>query len=255
MPGEPDRPVTTVETAFEILEHLKRHGPLGVTDLADGLGMAKSTVHRHVETMAHHGYVVRVDGDRYRTGLRLFDLGADARNSRELYEVARPKIDELAAETDEKVWCITEECGRSIHLYGGSGRHSVRTHTREGQRGYLHQTAAGKAVLATLPVERVEAIVDRHGLPAATEQTITGRTKLFEELERIADRGYAFNREESVPGLHAVGAPITDTTGRAIGAISVSGPANRLTGTRFESELPQLLLGAANEVEINLNYA
>ncbi|WP_101295595.1 IclR family transcriptional regulator [Halegenticoccus soli] len=258
MPVEPNkRPVKTAETSFAILEQLKEaeeEESLGVSDLARRLGLAKSTVHRHLATLQTHGLVVEHDGG-YRLGLRLLDFGLRARSLRPLYEIAKPKVDELAATTGEKVWCLAEEQGRSVHLYGAAGKHSVRTTAREGERGYLHQTAAGKAILAHAPRERVERIVDEHGLPARTPNTITSRDDLFEQLERIADRGYAFNREESIPGLHAVGAPITDDEGVATGAISISGPANRLKGDRLTKELPDLLLGAANEVEINLTFS
>lgn len=250
------RPVTTVETTFEILEQLKRSDreSLGVTALATRLGVAKSTAHRHLATLESLGIVVRHEGG-YRLGLRLLDYGLYARTQRRLYTVAKPKVDELAEETGEKVWCITHERGRSIHLYGAAGKHSVQTDAREGNRGYLHQHAAGKAILAFLPPADVREIVESCGLPAETDRTVTTEADLFEQLEQITERGYSFNREESVPGLHAVGAPITDRDGVAIGAISVSGPANRLKGSRFTDELPDLLLGATNEVEINLSYS
>jgi DNA-binding IclR family transcriptional regulator len=248
------RPVTTVETTFALLERLKRDGPLGPTALAADLGAAKSTVHRHLRTLERNGVVV-ADDDGYRLGLRLLDFGVAARNDHPLYAVATPKVEELARETGEKVWCITEEGGRGIHLVGATGEGSVRTDAREGARTYLHQHAAGKAILAHLPEERVAAIVDRHGLPARTDHTITDREELLADLQRVRERGFAINREESVPKLHAVGVPITDGAGRALGAISVSGPSSRLDGERLTEELPALLLGAANEVEINLSFA
>ncbi|WP_318568935.1 IclR family transcriptional regulator [Salinigranum marinum] len=248
------RPVKTVETAFAILERLKREGPLGPTALAADLGMAKSTVHRHLRTLEREGAVVGSD-DGYRVGLRFLDFGVAARNAHALYAVAAPKVDELAGETGEKVWCITAEAGRAVHLYGATGEGSVRTYAREGARTHLHQHAAGKAILAHLPDDRVHEICDRHGLPAKTEHTITDRDDLFADLRRVRDRGFALNREESVPKLNAVGVPITDESGRAIGAISVSGPSNRLDGDRLTDGLPNLLLGAANEIEINLSYA
>lgn len=250
------RPVKTAETSFAILEQLKRadEEALGVTELARRLELAKSTVHRHVATLEQTGFVARADGG-YRVGLRLLDYGLYARNQHDLFRIARPKVEELAEETGEKVWCITEEQGRSVHLFGASGKRSVQTSARAGAWGYLHQHAAGKAILAHLSSDRARAIVDAHGLPAKTPGTLTDRDELFEQLKRIADRGYAFNREESVTGLHAVGAPVTDSEGDAIGAISISGPANRLKDEWLTDELPDLLLGATNEIEINLSFS
>ena len=246
-------PVTTVETAFEIVEYVSGHDDAGVSDIAAEVGRAKSTVHRHLGTLVRHGYVVESDGS-YDLGLRFLDLGLSARDERPLYHEARSKVDELAERTGEKVWCMTAENGRSIHLYGASGEQSVRTDSREGQVGYLHQHAAGKAILAHLPPGTVAEIVDRYGLAARTENTIADADELFEQLERIRERGWAFNREESIPGLHAIGVPITDESGTAIGALSISGPANRLKDERLNEAFPELLLGAANEIEINLSY-
>lgn len=251
---ENERPVKTVENAFAILERIKRDGGAGVSDLARELGLAKSTVHRHLRTLKEQG-CVRRDGDEYCVALRFLDFGIHAREANDLYDVAKPKVDELAEETGEKVWCVVEEHGYSYHLYGASGKHSVLTGARTGQRGYLHQLAAGKAILAYLPDERVREIIERRGLSGQTDATITEEAALFVELEEIRERGFAFNREESIDGLHAVGAPVRDADGTPIGGISISGPANRLTGDRFDTELPGLLLGATNEIELNYTYS
>ncbi|WP_049921284.1 IclR family transcriptional regulator [Halopiger djelfimassiliensis] len=247
------RPVETVDTAFDIIDALKRNGGAGITTLADELGLAKSTVHRHVKTLESRGLLVQESGI-YRISSWVLDYGGYVRNRHRLYDVAGPKVDELAAETDEKVWCVIEEHGVGVHIYGAEGRHSIKTHARLGQRTPLHQFAAGKAILAHLPPDRVEAILEEYGLAARTDRTITDRDTLFEQLETIRERGYALNRGESVAGVHAVGAPIRDESGDAIGAISVAGPANRLRGELLTDELPDLLLGGANEVEINLAH-
>ncbi|WP_265109841.1 IclR family transcriptional regulator [Halosolutus halophilus] len=248
------RPVETVETAFDVVEFLKRNDGAGITEIADELGLAKSTVHRHVKTLESRGLLVQ-EGDAYRISTWFLDYGVHVRNEHTLFPVVKPKVDELAAETDEKVWAVIEEHGVGVHIYGAEGRHSVKTHARIGQRTYLHQFAAGKAILAHLPDERIDEILDDYGLATQTARTITDRDELREELATIRDRGYAFNREESVVGVHAVGAPIRNQSGTAIGAISIAGPANRLRGDLLIEEFPDLLLGATNEVEINLAHS
>ncbi len=253
MPANINRPVETVERAIEIMEYLKENGSATVPDITDHLGCAKSTAHRHLKTLEANSFLVADDGE-YRLGIRFLDYGAVARNKYTLYQEAKPKVDDLAAETEEKIWCAVEEHGRSVHIYGAQGKHSVRTHARVGYRNYLHQHAAGKAIMAHLPDESIEQVVNRYGLPARTPNTITDRNRLWEEIESIRERGYAFNLEESVEGLHALGAPITDESDVAIGAISISGPANRLEGPLLREELPGLLLGAVNEITINLAH-
>ena len=251
--NEGARTIQSVETAFEIVEHLKETDGAGVSELASALDLAKSTVHSHLATLHSAGYVTR-DGDTFHVALRFLDLGNYAREQDTLYQVGRPKVDELAEQTGEKVWILAEEHGRGIHLYVASGKRSVRTYARTGQLNYLHQLAAGKAILAYLPEERIDEIVDRHGLPARTEDTITDPDELRDELAEIRERGFAQNREESIPGLHAVGVPITNERDVAIGSLSLSAPAKRLRGNRFDEEVPNLLLGIANEIEINMAH-
>jgi DNA-binding IclR family transcriptional regulator len=253
LPPDVDRPVETVERAIEIVDYLKTNGPAPAGELVTELGWAKSTVHRHLKTLEANSFLVEADG-QYHVGTRFLDYGAVARNRYDLFGEAEAKVDHLAAETEEKIWCVIEEHGRGVHIYGAQGKRSVRTHARVGHRTYLHQHAAGKAILASLPDERVDRIIDIHGLPGRTPHTITERRALQTDLEAIRERGYALNLEESVEGLHAVGAPITDEDGVAIGAISISGPANRLDGDRLREELPSLLAGAVNEISINLAY-
>ncbi len=188
MPTTPSRPVKTVETANKILTEIKKRDEVTLAELAGALDPSRSTIHRHLHTLEDLD-LVTVDNGRYRIGLRMLDFGLHSRRQCDLYHVAVPKVDELAKETNEKVWCVTEEHGRSIHLYGASGRHSVQTNAREGQFGYLHQLAAGKAILSTFSRERVSEIVRKYGLPPQTGETIIDQEQLFEELDQIAERG------------------------------------------------------------------
>ncbi|MFB6082599.1 MAG: IclR family transcriptional regulator [Halanaeroarchaeum sp.] len=125
-----------------------------------------------------------------------------------------------------------------------------------GKRASLHDSATGKAILAALPTARVDAVVDRHGLPATTEETITDREALEAELAAIRERGVAFDREERLVGLHCVAAAIhqngDDHPGDVYGAIGVLGPTSRFTGDYFETDLPQVVRDAANIVELEM---
>lgn len=253
-PPDVSRPVETLERGIAIVDYLKQHETATLPEITEHLDCAKSTTHRHLKTLEASGFLIEED-DEFRIGTRFLDYGIVARDRHALYQEAKPRVDELAEETDEKIWCTVEEQGRSIHIYGAQGKHSVRTSARVGRWNYIHQHAAGKAMLAHLPDETIEEIVDTYGLQPRTPQTITDKDELWEEIETIRERGYAFNFEESVEGLHAIGAPITDEDGVAIGAISISGPANRLDGSYLHEELPTLLLGTVNEITINLAHA
>jgi len=131
----------------------------------------------------------------------------------------------------------------------------VLINRRTGIQRHLHSTAAGKAILAEMPEQRVMDIISEHELPAETEHTITDPDSLVEELDEIREHGIAYNDEESVEGLRAVGVPVRGSNGIAIGALSVSGPSNRLRGEVFREEIPNIMLGHANEVELNIRYS
>jgi DNA-binding IclR family transcriptional regulator len=241
-------------TSLRILEVLKERGSAGVTELAKELGLPKSTVYSHLRTLREHEYVVQ-ENDTYCLGLRFLDFGEHTRDRMRIYEVAKPEIDALAEETGELANLLVEEHGQGVYLYRAKGAQAVSLDTHAGMRVGLHCTSLGKAILAYLPEERVDEIVDRWGLPARTADTITSREELDAELERIRERGYAQDNGERLSGLRCVAAPITDTDGVAIGAVSVAGPTSRMKGERFESEIPERVQSVANVTEINLTYS
>jgi len=246
--------VKSDETAIAITESLMDLEGAGVTELASHLGMAKSTIHDHLATLEYHGFVVKADGG-YRLGLRFLDFGIHARDSLDIYGVAKSKVKELAEESKERAWCEVEENGMGVFICGAVGERTVRTDARIGLRMPLHCHAGGKAILASLPEDQVRSIIDRYGLPRRSEHTITDEETLMAHLETVRERGYAVNREESIPGIHAVSAPITDTAGTVLGAVSVTGAATRMPESRIAGEISEMVLAAANEIELNLAYA
>lgn len=241
------------DTMFTVVEAVRELDGARVTKIAEETGFAKSTVHRHLKSLEKHQFVVK-EGDTYQIGLRFFNYGEYARNRRDVYQLARPLVDNLASETDERALFMVEEHGRAVYLYRGVGSHAVQTDSRTGTYRYLHTIAGGKAILAHLPNERVEEILDRWGLPAQTENTVTDHATLFEELAEIRERDVAFNDEETIDGLRAVAVPVVGSNGTVYGALSVSGPTHRIRDDWFEEGIPNLLLGTANELELNLEY-
>ena len=247
------RTVQSDEKLLSILATIREREVTSITELASELDYAKSTIHSHLRTLNEHGFVTQFD-DGYHIGLRFLDYGIYARDERQIFRAAREHVDELAVETGERVWCIAEEHDQAVYLYSAEGDHAIHTHENVGRHASLHHIAAGKAILAHLPPERVAEILDGTDLERHTPNTITDRDELIEELEEIRERGVAFNLEESMEGLHAIGVPIKRTDGGVYGAISIGGPANRLTRERLEHELTELLPATANEIEINIRH-
>ena len=247
-------PVRTTEKTLRLVEALRETDGAGVTELADGVEMGKSAVHNHLSTLREYGYVVK-EGDTYRTGLKFLEVGGQRRKRMKLYDAAEPKVNELAQRSGELCNLLTEERGVGIYLYRAKGDDAVDLDTYAGRRTHLHNTALGKAILAYLPRSRVEEILDRHGLPAETERSITDRTVLFECLEQVHERGYAVDDEERLTGLRCVAVPVRTSEGRVLGAISISSPRSRMKGDRLEHDLPEMAQNAANVIELDINYA
>lgn len=246
--------VKATDTMFAVLETLRERDGAGVTELADALGLSKSTVHSHLTTLRRNRCVVK-DGDTYRVGLRFLSFGGYARTQLGLYDIVKPEVDGLVSETGESAQMVVEEHGRGIYLYQARGERAVRTDSHTGTEVYLHCTAVGKALLAHMDESDVRAVIDRHGLPARTGETTTDPDELFAELAAVCERGYAVDDGERIDGIRCVGVPITTDGGDVIGGLSLTGPTRRMKGERLHETIPDLLTRVARVVEINVTYA
>lgn len=246
--------VKSVKKTFEIVNTIQELDGASLTTLAREMGMPQSTAHNYLKSLEESEYLVNDDGT-YQVGIRFLEHGAYARNRRKIYDTARPEVNKLATETGELANLLVEEHGRGSYLLRARGVDAVQVEAHVGTRVYLHSTALGKTILAYMPEDRREEILDRHGLPERTSKTTTDREQLLEELADIRDRGYAYDDEERLQGLRCVAAAVRSNSGRVLGAVSVSGPTNRLRGERFREELPSKLLEAVNVIELNITHS
>lgn len=247
------RTVQAVEIALEILEVLQTEAEAGVTDIAAELDRSKGTVHSHLTTLVENEYVVR-EGGTYRLSLKFVDLSWSVKDEVVGYEIVKDELEDLAEQSGELAQFATEEHGRAVYLHKVGSEKAVQTASSPGDREYLHCISLGKAMLAHMPKERVDGIVEEHGMPGYTEQTITAREELMSELEDIRGRGYAFDEEEKIEGIRCVAAPVLENN-EIFGAISVSGPSTRMRGDFYREELPNLVTRSANVIEINTKFA
>jgi len=246
-------PVRTTAKTLTLIEELRDRGTSGVTELADDLEMGKSAVHNHLTTLKEHGYVLQ-EGDEYRLGLKFLEIGGHTRKEMEFYQIAEPEVKALADETGELANLLVEERGVGVYLMRSKGADAVDLDTYAGRRTYLHTTGLGKAILAYLPEERIDEIVDEHGLERRTSRSIGTREELDAELERVRERGYAIDDGERLEGLRCIAAPITQSSDEVIGAVSVSAPASRVSDEELKGRLAERVLSAANVIELNVNY-
>lgn len=248
-----DVPLTTAARAFDVLETVRELGGASVAELTSELELPKSTVHDYVTTLARSGYLTNRDGE-YDLSLAFLAHGRYAQREIALANRVRPSLEALAEETNEIVWYIVEEGGNGVYVEKAMGTDAIQPYASIGTRSDLHTIAGGKAILARLPDERVNRVVDEHGLERRTSRTITTREELDDARERIRDRGYALNRGENIEGWRAVASPVV-VGDRLYGAVAVAGPETRLRGEYFEETLTELTADTANELQLRLRSA
>lgn len=232
------RTIKSVETTFELLEVVLERNGAGVTELADALGMNKSTVHHHLATLEKHHFVTNDDGE-YRLGLGALVYGGHARHEEDIFQAAKSDVDELARLTDETARLIVEHAGYGLTMYQSTGENVTETPTHLGTMEHLHSTAAGKAFLAALPEDEVDSILEERELTGFTSNTIRDRGRLTRELDQVRSDGVAFDDREQFEDVRCVATTFTGESGELLGAISVSAPRKRMEDARFERELPR----------------
>lgn len=244
--------VSAVKRAFRIIDILRGSGTMRINDIAEALDIPTSTAHVHLKTLEDIGYVIKEE-DGFKVGLQFLRDGSVIRNELSVYSVAKSEIDNLAESTGEVANLGSEENGQRVILYQSEGNEAVYDNALIGEYTNMHWTALGKAILAELPNEYVRRIVDRYGLPAATENSIADSETLFDELRSIRERGFALEDEERRTGIRSIGIPIT-MNDHVVGAISLSGPKERFNDDRIEEELLPALKNHANVVEVKIAY-
>jgi IclR family acetate operon transcriptional repressor len=242
----PSRKVKSVDRAFELISCLQRLGGASLTELAEEMDLAKSTVHNYLVTLEDLGYVVN-EGGTYRLGLRFLTHGIAARKLVGLEDLIHDHLSTVADDISYPTWWMCEEFGRGFFLDGKVPEGSDRIYGRVGRRSYLHTHALGKAILAERSNDQVREIVGRWGLPVRTERTTTDLETLLDDLRTIRNEGFAVSDGESALGVLSVGAGFRDKKGRihAIGSFCFT---REVHSTQID-ELGQRLEEAATLIE------
>ena len=214
----------TVEKAIDVLFHL--HGEAascGVTEIGRALGVPKSSTHRLLTALGRRGLVERDERGRYRPGIGLVALGLGALEREPVVVAARPVLEAEAEALGETVFLVAARAGRLVVLDKAEGSGFLRAAPRVGSSVPPHATAVGKLFLAFAP--ELVAVPERP-LERFTQRTAVDPSALEREVALARERGFAENREEWIPGLAVVAAPVS-SGGRLLGAIAVAAPAPR----------------------------
>ncbi len=232
--------------AFRILESFDtEHSELRLSDIARRAHLPLSTAHRILGDLVAWGALER-ESDRYRIGLRLFELGTIAPSWQQHRTAALPYMEDLYEATHESVHLAVLDGCDIVYLLKIHG-HEPTPLTRTGGRRAAHCTGLGKALLAFSPRSTQESVVAA-GLARNTPFTIVAPDAFYKELDEIRSRGIAFDRQESVPGLGCVAAPIFSRDQQAVAAISVSGPLLRLDITGLGPAIRAAALGVTRQL-------
>ena len=248
--------VRALERALDILDAFSLDEPaLSLTELAARTGLAKSTATRLLAVLEERGYLERsAETERYRIGVRAFEVGSIYIQTTTVEAEAQPALQRLARECHQTANLGILDRGEVVHLAVVPPDRPIRFSAAVGQREYAHCTSLGKALLATLEDGRLEAAVGGPELPGRTARTLRTLDALRADLARVRERGVALDDEESYSGLRCLAAPIYDDKGRAIAAISISGPLAEFT----EDNMPrytEAVLRAARDVSSRLGNA
>jgi DNA-binding IclR family transcriptional regulator len=222
--------VGVISKVLRILEALQGSSSgLGLKAICDQTGINKSTAHRFLKHLERERYLLRTEAGAYLIGPRLSQLSARGNQEATLQAVARPILWDLWKSTHETVNLGVLDQGTVLYVDVIESPHEFRLSSRVGTRRSVHVTALGKALVAFLPKETRQTILDSITFQAATPKTIGNLVQFRQELEKICQQGYAVDDEEAVQGARCVSAPILNSKGAPIAAVSVSGPVTRVT--------------------------
>jgi DNA-binding IclR family transcriptional regulator len=240
--------LSTLDKGLRVLEMLARPDAgegLTLTELAHRLGMHRTTLFRFLVTLRARGYVERdVDSDRYRLGIGVLTLAASLLNNLDIRRVARPVLLSLRNSSQELVHLAVLKDDGVVTVDRFEGQRSLSLQTEVGARRPVYCTASGKAMMAHLPDDRVDAILSG-GMPAITPRTIITPDAMRQHLEEVRRLGYAVDDEERTEGVRCVAAAVFGHDGEVVAAISLAAPTIRFPWERVSTLGEEVALAAA----------
>jgi IclR family pca regulon transcriptional regulator len=231
---------------------------LGIADIADELGMSRSTTHRYVITLVALGYLEQGASRKYRLGLRVTDLGMSALNSTGLREHAHPYLEELRQRTSYTASLAVLD-GTDI-LYVDRvrsfrrGQNLLDLDLHPGSRLPAYCTAMGKLLLAYLPESSLRDLLAAIKPTKRGPNTITSKKGLREELDEIHDAGFAVNDEELAADLYSIAAPVRNEAREVVAAVNLAAHSSMISLEEMVDALGPHLVSTADRISARLGY-
>lgn len=246
--------IKSIDKALDLLEFLSNEeNETGISDINKTLDMGLSTIYRILHTLKSRGYILQNQKTaKYRLGIKLFQLGCEVQNTRNLIKITRPYLRELVKTTNETGNLAILEGKEAIYLDTIESNQVLRTGIRQGTRLPAHCTALGKALLAFLDDEQLHELYnEEEPLASITPKSMTSFKKLKQELNKIRKQGFAVDLEEFKIGINCLSSPIFDKDKKIVAAISITGPATRLTLDKIEND-KHILMNASKHISENI---
>ena len=233
--------VGSVGKALQILNFFNfRRTELSLAQISQEMNMPKSTAYNLLKTLESEQYLRKAENSsNYVPGVRLLELGYCSRNSMPIISYAIPVLEDITKATGEITSLSTVHGDNLLVLEGTYPERRFATYTTGGKALPLHTCSAGKMILSTLPDSVIEQFASR-GLVQSTPNTIRTLDALMEEMYDIRSKGYSIDNEEETMGVRCASVAIYGTTGRAVGAISISGSVRSITDEAVKNALPNM---------------
>lgn len=250
----PDYTIAVVEDAIRVLDTcLNADGPISLADITRETGLVKNKTFRILATLEKHHLVERSGNGGYRLGVRFLSFGEDVRGQMDLVQASQTVMDRLAAETEESIFLGVVDGREALCVEARESKRSIRLYARVGRRSPLYVGGVPKVLLAYLPEDQRQALLEETTFQAFTPHTIRSRDELEGLLKTIREQGYIVTADDLDLGAHSVAAPIWNYEGRVVAAISIAGPSARFTPEAIERYVTLVRLGAS-EISAKLGY-
>lgn len=231
---------------------------LGIADIADDLGMSRSTTHRYVITLVALGYLEQGASRKYRLGLRVTDLGMSALNSTGLREHAHPYLEELRQRTSYTVNLAVLDGEEILYVDRARsfrrGQSKIDLNLHPGSRLPAYCTAMGKLLLAHLPDDQQRDLLGSMKLTKRGPNTITSKKALRDELDEVLDAGFAVNDQELAPELHSISAPVRNEAREVVAAVNMAAHSSMISLKELVDALGPHLISTADRISARLGY-
>ncbi|MDZ5472028.1 IclR family transcriptional regulator [Bacillus sp. 31A1R] len=252
---ERENMVKSVSRALDIITLVgMKKGGLGVTEIAKQIDINKSSVYRILSTLVQYGYIEQdQETGKYKLGYKFLEVSSRLLESIDLRTEAKPLLQELGKYTNEVIHLVVYDQGEVVYIEKLEGNETLRMHSKVGKRAPIHCTAVGKSIIAHFPSNEVIDILERKGMPMHTDKTIVNIDTFMEELISVRQRGYALDLEENEYGITCIAVPIFDHLGKAVAAVSISGPTIRMTDERLH-ELQEKMVVIGKSISARLGF-